>query len=76
MSLLRHYNIYDTNPKKRGSHRVFSHSLMDKNDPENFLVVPKPHGNEKFIHFRKAKEIADYIEMIQYYQELEGESEE
>jgi len=73
MVLFRHFEIYEVNPKKGGSHRVFSHRLMEKYEPDYILMVPRPHGKrEKYIHFKKAKEIADYIEMIQYYKELEG----
>ena len=73
MVLLRHFGIYEYNPKKRGSERMFSHYLIEKYDPEYSLMIPKPHGSkEKYIHFKKAKEIAHYIEMIQYYEEMEG----
>jgi len=73
MVLFRHFGVYEVNPKKRGSERVFSHPLMEKYEPDYFLMVPRPHGRgEKYIHFKKAKEIADYIEMIQHYKELEG----
>jgi len=72
MVLLRRFGIYDTNPKKTGSHRVYSHPLIDKHDQGNFLVIRRPHGKrENYIHFKDARKIADYIEMIQYYEEME-----
>lgn len=39
--------LYDTNPKSKGSHKYYTHQLLEKHD----LIVPiiRPSGGKKYV---------------------------